>query len=185
MEDSQIIDLYYARNEDAIVQTDAKYGPYCRTIAKNVLSFYEDTEECVNDTWLAAWNRMPPDLPRCLRAFLGRITRNLAISRVRANRAQKRYNGMEVLLSELAECIPAARTLEEEIDSRRLGEVLSQWLDTLDREDRILFVRRYWYGERVMDLAAEQGVWPEKLTQKLLRLRKKLRKALEQEGVDL
>ena len=179
MEDSQIIDLYYARNEDAIVQTEVKYGPYCRAIAKNVLSYYEDTEECVNDTWLAAWNRMPPALPRCLRAFLGRMTRNLAISRFRASRAQKRYNGMEVLLSELAECIPAARTLEEEIDSRRLGELLSQWLD------RILFVRRYWYGERVMDLAAEQGVWPEKLTQKLLRLRKKLKQVLEQEGVDL
>ena len=185
MEDSQIIDLYYARNQDAIVQTDRKYGPYCRTVARNVLSVREDAEECVNDTWLAAWNRMPPDLPRCLRAFLGRITRNLAISRFRASRAQTRYSGMEVLLSELSECIPAARTLEEEIDSRRLGALLSQWLDTLDREDRILFVRRYWYGERVADLAAEQGLRPEKLSQKLLRLRRKLRKALEQEGVDL
>ena len=185
MEDSQIIELYYARNEDAIAATDRKYGPYCRTIAGNVLSLREDAEECVSDTWLAAWNRMPPDLPQCLRAFLGRITRNLAISRFRASRAQKRCGGMEVLLSELEDCIPAARTLEEEIDSRRLGEVLSGWLDSLEREERILFVRRYWYGDAVKDLAAELGCTANQLTQRLLRLRKKLRRHLEREGVDL
>ena len=98
MDDETIIKLYFQRSERAISETDAKYGPYCRSIALNILSVREDAEECLNDTWHAAWNRMPPDLPQCLRAFLGRITRNLSISRFRADHAQKRFSGMEVLL---------------------------------------------------------------------------------------
>ena len=185
MEDSQIIDLYYARNEEAIPATDRKYGPYCRTIARNVLSRWEDTEECVNDTWLTAWNRMPPDLPQCLRAFLGRITRNLAISRFRANRAQKRGSGMEVLLSELEDCIPASQTVELEIEEKELTEHIDRWLRSLDREDRILFVRRYWNGDSVQDLARELGIRPNAMTKRLLRLREGLRQHLEKMGVAL
>ena len=184
MEDHQIIGLYHRRDETAISATDEKYGPYCRTIALNLLDSREDAEECVSDTWLAAWNRMPPDRPQSLRAFLGRVTRNLSISRWRAARAQKR-GGAEILLSELEDCIPAARTLEEEIDSRQLGRVISAWLDGLAQEDRWLFLRRYWYGDSVNAPAGDLGTTANHLSQRLLRLRKKLRRTLEQEGVDL
>ena len=106
MDDAAIIELYWARDEDAIVQTQQKYGPYCRTIAKNILGVPEDAEECVSDTWHRAWNAMPPQRPDSLGAFLGRIVRNLSISRWRRERAQKRYAGLEEQLSELEDCPP-------------------------------------------------------------------------------
>ena len=108
MEDKLIVDLYHARNEYAIVESEKKYGAYCRSIARNLLTLREDAEECVSDTWHAAWNRMPPEWPDCLKAFLGRITRNLSISRFRSGQAQKR-RGVEVLLSELEECVPSSQ----------------------------------------------------------------------------
>ena len=184
MEDSQIIALYYDRDQQAIAETDVKYGSYCRSIAWNILNRWEDAEECLNDTWLAAWNTMPPELPRCLRVFLGRITRNLSIDRWRAGRAQKRC-GLEILLSELEDCIPASMTVEQQVDSRQLGDLLSRWLDGLEREDRKLFVRRYWYGLSVRELAEERNCAPNRISQRLLRLRGKLKTALEQEGVSL
>lgn len=109
MEDREIVALYHARDEGAISETAAKYGAFCLRIALNLLGIREDADECVNDTWLAAWRRMPPELPASLRAFLGRITRNLSISRYRQTRARKRYAGMEALLSELDDCVPSPR----------------------------------------------------------------------------
>ena len=185
MDDPKIIELYYQRSEQAIVETDAKYGPYCRSIALNILSVREDAEECVNDTWHAAWNRMPPDLPQCLRSFLGRITRNLSISRFRSNRAQKRYNGMEVLLSELDDCVPDCRGVEELADAHALSELISGWLDSLSGDDCALFVRRYWHGDAVKDLARKWGCTAGQMAQRMLKLRRELKAYLEQEGVAL
>ena len=185
MKDHQIIDLYWQRDPAAIAETDRSYGRYCLQIAKNILTLTWDAEECVNDTWLAAWNQMPPSRPQCLRAFLGRIVRNVSISRWRANRAQKRYNGMELLLSELEDCLPAAQTVEEVIDHQLLTETIARWLNGLDEAHRMLFVRRYWYGVTVPELAQDWGCNPKQMTQRLLRLRRKLRAHLEAEGVDL
>ena len=185
MEDSQIINLYYSRNEQAITESDRKYGPLCRRISFNILSVKEDAEECVNDTWFAAWKRMPPDRPRALGAFLGRITRNLSISRWRACHAKKRYRGMEVLLSELDECVPVSDNVQQEIDRKELAGLLDVWLGSLKQDDRALFVRRYWYGDAVNALAAEYGSSPNQISQRLFRLRKKLKLYLEKEGVCL
>ena len=164
MEDSQIIELYYSRNEQAIKESDHKYGPLCHRISLNILSVKEDAEECVNDTWFAAWKRMPPDRPNALGAFFGRITRNLSISRWR---------------------VPAPENVEQAIDEKELTQLLNIWLDSLNQDDCSLFVRRYWYGDAVNALASEWGLLPNQISQRLLRLRKKLKAFLEKEGVCL
>lgn len=185
MEDQRIIELYWQRDERAIPETAQKYGAFCAAIAANVLSDRRDAEECVNDTWLRAWNAMPPQRPRLLRPFLGRITRNLAINLWEKNHARKRYAGMELLLDELSECVPSPQTVEREMDERELGAFLSAWLRTLSADDRRLFVRRYWNGEALQALAAEWGETPEKLAQRTYRLRQALKTELERNGVTL
>lgn len=185
MDDLAIVELYHRREERAIDETDKKYGGLCRGIALRLLGIREDAEECVNDTWYAAWDKMPPERPQSLGAFLGRITRNLSVSRWRQSRAQKRYSGMEVLLSELEDCVPAPGTVEEDLERRQLAQAISTWLDTLGPEDRRLFIRRYWYGDGVKELAEEAGERANTLAQRLSRLRKNLRIFLESEGVGL
>lgn len=128
---------------------------------------------------------MPPDRPQVLGAFFGRITRSLSISRWRRNHAQKRYDGMEILLSELEDCVPTPGTVEEAFALKQLSQAISVWLDSLEEEDRRLFIRRYWYGDPVKALAAEWGRKANGLSQRLLRLRKRLRVFLESEGVSL
>ena len=185
MDDLAIVELYHQRDEQAIAESDKKYGTLCRSIALRLLGFREDAEECVNDTWHAAWNKIPPDRPQTLAPFLGRITRNLSISRWRRNHAQKRYDGMEVMLSELKDCVPAPGAVEEHWERRQLAQSISTWLDGLEDGERRLFIRRYWYGDPVKELAAERGEEANTLSQRLLRLRKNLRAFLESEGVEL
>lgn len=182
MDDSAIVDLYHHRDEQAIVESDRKYGALCRSIALRLLGLREDMEECVNDTWLAAWNRMPPDRPQALGAFLGRLTRNLSVSRWRRDHAQKRYQGIEILFSELEDCVPAPGTVEETLERQQLAGSISVWLDGLGPADRRLFIRRYWYGDGVKTLAAERGEGANALSQRLRRLRKDLRDFLESEA---
>ena len=183
MEDTQIIELYWQRDEGAIRETDTKYGAFCQRIAMNILSSFEDCEECVSDTYGRCWDTMPPQRPGSLRAYLGTIIRNLSISRYRASRAQKRFGGAEVLLSELSDCVPAPENIQRTVEAGELGELISRWLDGLGEEDRALFLRRYWNGDAVKDLALELGVRPNALTKRLLRLRESLRRSLEREGV--
>lgn len=185
MDDSDIVALYHRREERAIIESDKKYGRLCRCVAMRLLALREDAEECVNDTWYAAWNRMPPECPQALGAFFGRITRNLAVSRYRREHAQKRFEGMAVLLSELEDCVPAQETVEEALDRKRIGHIISVWLDGLKPEERRLFVRRYWYGETVKAIAAELGEDSNTISQRLLRLRKALRAFFESEGMDV
>ena len=185
MDDFAIVELYHRREEQAIAESNKKYGPLCRSIALRLLGCREDVEECVNDTWYAAWDKMPPDRPQSLGAFLGRITRNLSISRWRRDHAKKRYDGMELMLSELEDCVPAPGTVEENLERQQLARSISAWLDSLEEKDRRLFIRRYWYGDPVKKLAAERGEGANAAAQKLLRLRKGLRAFLESEGVEL
>lgn len=183
MTDDEIIRLYHSRSENAISETDRKHGTFCRRLAMNILSSREDAEECVSDTYLAAWNSMPPDRPASLRAFLGRITRNISISRFRKNRAAKRYAGIEVILSELEECVPGSSG-DAEIERRLLAKTISDWLDGLSEDDRTMFVRRYWYGDAVKELAEDFGETPNQTAKRMQRLRRSLREALEKEGFE-
>lgn len=185
MEDEQIIALYWQREESAIAETERKYGTFCRAIARNILTLPEDAEECVSDTWYQAWNAMPPQRPARLRAWLGRVTRNLAINRWHHQRAQKRYAGAEQLLSELEDCVPAPAAVEQQLEGMALTQVIDAWLAALPKDDRVLFLRRYWYGIPLQTLAREWGISANRLAQRMYRLRGQLRAALEQEGIRL
>ena len=185
MEDSGIVALYWQRDQRAITVSGEKYGAFCFGLSYNLLASREDAEECVNDTWHRAWDTMPPQRPKSLRAYFGRIVRNLSIDVWRARRSKKRGEGMEILLSELEDCVPARRDTEGEYEARATADAIDRWLGSLRREDRAVFIRRYWYGERVDELAGRLGCTPEQLAGRLYRLRKKLRLALEREGVIL
>ena len=183
MEDQRIIELFQSRDESAIGEAQKKYGRFCARIVSNILSLREDAEECVSDVWYALWQRIPPETPVSLPAFIGTVARNLSISRFRANRARKRYGGMEILLSELDDCVPDEDTALRSLEQAELTELLNRWLDSLDQDDRVLFMRRYWYGEPLKKLAADTGETQNQMAQRMLRLRKALRKTLEAEGV--
>ena len=184
MEDSAIIDLYWAREERALSETDTKYGGYCRSIAHNILRNREDTEECVSDTWLHTWNAIPPTRPGCLRAFLGRITRNLSFTRWEAARAQKRGGGQtELLLSELSDCLPGGERPEARLDAQAVTLTIEAYLRTQTRENRQLFVRRYYYGDSVRRLSGLFGLTENTVKSRLFRLRAGLRDALLKEGI--
>lgn len=185
MEDNQIIELYFRRDEAALAETAKKYGTFCLCIAMNVLAVREDAEECVNDTYHKVWKEIPPTRPESFRAFLGRIVRNFSISKYRALHAKKRFNGLEIMLSELNDCIPAAGGVEQELESRELSGYIDEWLAGLAKEDRVLFVRRYWYGDEVRILAKQCGSSAPQLSQRMLRLRRKLKVFLEEKGVVL
>ena len=184
MTDEQILQLYFDRDQSAIAETDRKYGSYCYSIAANLLG-REDSEECVNDTYHAAWTHIPPEIPQSLKAFLGRIVRNLSISRFRRTHARKRSSGTDVLLSELEDCLPDTHTVEAEADSRELSRLISSWLASLSGDDRALFVLRYWHGTAVQELAKQCGCTPNALSLRIRRLRKSLKHYLEAKGVDL
>ena len=184
MEDSQIIDLYWARLEQAIQETDTKYGGYCRAIAHNILKSMEDSEECVSDTWLRAWNAMPPQRPSVLSAFLGRITRNLSLDRYKAARAEKRGgSSFPAALDELSECVPAPGRVEHALEERELAEAIDRFLRTLPEKDCNLFLRRYWYVDSVQSIAARYAIKENTAKSILFRTREKLRRYLAGEGI--
>ncbi len=183
MQDEQIIDLYWKRSEEAIRETSVKYGRYCSTIAWNILYSQEDSEECVNDTWLNAWNAMPPQRPGFLKAFLGKITRNLALNRYEMRHAEKRGGGeTPLVLDELAECVGDGSAGSPE-DALVLTACLNRFLSGMKPEDRKIFVQRYWYVRSVKEIAADLQLGESKVKMTLLRQREKLKKALEEEGV--
>ena len=185
MDDWDILDLFFTRSEQAIVELDAKYGAIFHALAYNILASREDADECVNDAYLGAWNAIPPERPEHLGAWLGRVVRNVALGRWQHAHARKRNRGMTTLLSELEECIPSPQNVETALDEQELGERISIWLRSLPQEDRILFVRRYWYGVPLNALAKEQHSPAARLAQRMYRLRGALKAELEREGIVL
>lgn len=175
MKDEQIVELYLRRDERAIEETQSKYGAYCFRIAKNILMIKEDAEECVNDTWNAAWNKIPPTIPVSFKAFLGKLVRDISLSRYRKNHAKKRFCGIEVMLDELEECIPSDFDVEQNFAHRQLSETINRWLGGLSKEERVLFVKRYYFGEAVKDLAKAHGCTENQMAQKMRKLRKSLK----------
>lgn len=183
MDDDAIIDLYWARKETAIAETDRKYGAYCHAISYNILKIHEDAEECVNDSYQHAWSAIPPERPQRFKSWLAVVVRNLSLDRYRKNRTKKRYEPCILLLSELEDCVPSGESAERLADTKALAECLNRWLAAQSAEDRKLFLRRYWFGEPVSALAKSKGQSANATAQKLRRLRASLKKFLEKEGV--
>ena len=183
MKDDKIVNLFWNRDEDAIVQIAVKYGAYCHSIAFNILSIKEDAEECVSDTWMSAWNSMPPQKPTNLRIWLGKVTRNCALNLWNRNHAKKRYNGMEELLDELADCLPSNDSISQTLQAKELNAIINNWIKSLSESDKALFIRRYWGGESLTDLAKNWHTTPAKLAQKMYKLRCELKSVLQKEGV--
>ena len=191
MEDKQIVDLYWERNERAIAESDAKYGAFCARIAMNILDNAQDAEECVNDTYLRAWNAIPPDRPVKLGAFLGKITRNLSLDRYKAKKTAKRGNSLFLVsLDELSECIPDGSTgfgsgFDEETEARRIGDCINRFLRRQSGEARDVFICRYFYSDSIGEIARRFGLSESKVKSMLHRARGKLKKFLESEGIRL
>lgn len=184
MEDKQILDLYWMRSENAISETANKYGRYCHYIAFNILHNDEDSEECTNDTYLKAWETIPPNRPDKLSAFLGKITRNLALDKYRLYNTKKRGEGqISFVLDELQECIPTANNTERIVDDLMLTQVLNQFLASLSETKRKIFMRRYWYLSTVKEISQDFNISESKVKMSLLRSRKKLKILLEKEGI--
>ena len=183
MQDNEIVDLYWARSENAISQTDIKYGSYCRRIAMNIVASAEDSEECVNDTWLRAWNSIPPLIPDKLKMFLAKITRNIAINRLQAETAAKRGGGEQALvLSELEECVAGSQNVEKEFEAKELDECVRRFVRELPEKEGNVFVRRYFFTESASEIAGRYNMTANHVMVVLSRVRKKLRARLIKEG---
>ena len=186
MEDEKIVQLYWQRDERAVSVTAEKYGPYCTAIARSILHSPRDEEECVNDTWLAAWNAMPPHRPNILSAFLGRLTRNLAFNRYNRNRADKRGGAeTELVLHELAEIVSGREDVQGELERQELVRELNAFLAGLSEKKRAIFLQRYWYAHSVGDIAARWGMKETAVSMTLHRLRRDLRQYLTERGFAL
>lgn len=186
MDDSQIVQLYWDRNEQAISATAEKYGNYCTSIARNILDNKEDVEECVNDTYLSAWNSMPPHRPSVLSTFLGKITRNLSLNKYKHNCAQKRGgNEVTLVLNELEDFVSGIDNTETDIAAKELQKELDRFLDSLPKQKRGLFVRRYWYMDSVSELAKRFKMSENRVSVVLNRIRKQLRTYLLERGYQI
>lgn len=186
MEDSIIVDLYFQRAERAITETSAKYGNYCSKIANNILNNMSDAEECVNDTYLRAWNAIPPHRPTVLSAFLGKITRNLSLDKCKARYADKRADGeLALALDELDGCVPSCWSIEQQVDYTQAAKEISNFLRCQPSDRRQVFVRRYWYMDSISDIANHFGMSESKVKSMLFRMRSHLKAYLESEGITI
>ena len=185
MEDQQIVDLYFARSESAITETDRKYGRYCHSIAYNILEDHEDAKEIVNDTYLKAWNTIPPNRPDPLKPYVGMISRHLSLDRYQEYHTQKRGGQVPLVLEELAECIPDNDSREDIGESVALKDALAQFIHSLPDKTQMIFLRRYWYASSVAEIAEEYGMRENSVNVLLHRTRKKLKDHLQKEGFDL
>ncbi|SEK21316.1 RNA polymerase sigma-70 factor, ECF subfamily [Pseudobutyrivibrio ruminis] len=183
MKDEEIIELYFKRNERAIEETDIKYGHYCETIAGNILWNNQDIEECLDDTYMKMWNRIPPTRPRILRAFIGKIVREIALNMYKASKTSKRGGGVvSQLLDELEECLPDNTTVEHVILENELAEIIRDFVRELNERDAYIFTSRYFYAQDISDIAIKFGMTKHNVTVILSRLRKKLQLRLAKEG---
>lgn len=183
MEDSQIIELYWQKNADAISETADRYGAYCYAIAENILNNNEDSEECVNDTWLHTWNAIPPQKPNVLRMFLAKITRNLSFDRFNLRNAEKRGGGeITLVLDELEECLAGKSDVEGVYEAMELEQCIRRFVRALPKRDRNVFVRRYFFTEQTSTIAERYGLTVNNVTVILSRTRKKLKTELMKEG---
>lgn len=190
MEDEKIIELYWNRSESAIVETNNKYGSYCRTIAYNILYDYNDSEECVNDTYLKVWNTLPPQKPKFFSSYIAKIVRNLSLNLYYKKHALKRGGGeIPLLLDELSECIPSKNIVENYIEKKEnekcVEKAISTFIRTLNDSNKRIFIKRYFYAESIKNLAYEFGMSESKVKSLLYRNRQNLKIYLEKEGIGI
>ena len=184
MDDAKIVDLYWSRSEQAISETEAKYGRYCRTISYNILADTSDAEECVNDTWLKAWNSMPTHRPSLLAPYLGKLARWLSLNRLRDENSLKRGGGeLPLALDELAETLDSGMDTARELEIKELNRELRHLLDELGKKERDVFISRYWYVASIAEIAEKSGFSESKVKTMLYRTRKKLLQQLKEEGL--
>lgn len=185
MDDEQIIALFFERSEEAIYALELKYGRLCRTIARNILGDPADEEECLNDTWLAVWNAIPPEHPRSLVSYVCRIARNRAVTKHREASAMKRDNSYDIALDELGESLPARETVDSRVDAAALTEAINRFLEGRNKDERRIFLLRYWYSESIEEIAERCKLTKRQVSNKLYRLRLALREHLREEGYSL
>lgn len=185
MDDRKIISLFFERSEQAIVELSAKYGAVYRKVAKNILNNTLDAEECVNDAYLGAWNTIPPNHPDQLFSYVCRIVRNLSIAKYHKNTALKRNSVYDTALDELEGCLASEKNVEEELSAKELSGLIDDFLDTLDQQNRVLFVRRYWYSDSIADIAMRMKLSDNNVSVRLSRIRGKLKKYLKKEGYEV
>ena len=182
MEDKEIIELYFEKNESAVKETELKYGAMIRAIAFNILKNHSDSEECENDTYNIAWNKIPPERPAFLGAFLGRIARNISFDKYHYNKAAKRNTDFDITLSEIERCIASKIYVENETDKNMLSDMISSFLKSVSFTKRIIFIRRYWYCDTIVKIAKDYGFSESKVKSMLMRTRNELKKYLERNG---
>lgn len=183
MEDSEIINLFFRRSQEAIPALAEKYGPLCYSLSNQILQDWRDAEECVSDAYLGVWNTVPPKRPDPFRAYLCKIVRNLSITRYRANRAAKRNSQYQMALEELGDCISGGTDPAEAMEANELAGMLNDFLGSLPRRDRVLFLGRYWFADSIREAGARVGISEKNASVRLTRLRKALRSYLEERGV--
>ncbi|MCH5324872.1 MAG: sigma-70 family RNA polymerase sigma factor [Eubacterium sp.] len=182
MDDSKIIELFFERSEQAITELSEKYGAVCMKTARNILGSKSDAEECVNDTYLAVWNTVPPQKPNPLLTYLCKIVRNISLKKYHSNTAQKRNTVYDAALDEIEDYIPSPSNVEDELNAKLLSQQIADFLYTLDKDNRVMFVRRYWYSDSVSDIAAAFGTSAHNVSARLHRIRKELKNYLTSKG---
>ncbi len=183
MDDEDIIELFFARSEQALRELDAKYGKLCHKISYNILNNRQDAEECVNDAYLGIWNAIPPQRPDPLSTFLCKIVRNLSITRHHANTAMKRNSTYDIALSELEDCLASPSTVESEFEANELSRIIDSFLETLSQENRVIFMRRYWFSDTYEQIAKRVGLTEKNVSVRLTRIRKQMKVYLTEREV--
>ena len=178
MNDEKIIELFFLRSEQAISELDKKYGRTCYSLSYKILNNSQDAEECVNDSYIGVWNAIPPARPDPLRAFVLKIVRNISLKRYEQNTAAKRNSHYDVAMEELEDCLASSATIEEEIEERRLTEIIESFLGSLSEKNRVIFMRRYWFSDSYADIAKQVGLTEKNVSVRLTRIRKELREYL-------
>lgn len=183
MEDEKIIDLFFARSEQGIRELDNQYGAICRSLSYNIVNNRQDAEECVNDAYLGVWNTVPPARPSPLLAYLCRIVRNLSLKVYWKKNAAKRSSVYTIAMEEIEACVADRKTVEDEIEARELARIMEEFLDTLTLENRVIFMRRYWFSDSCRDIAGLMGLTEKNISVRLTRIRQKMRQYLMERGV--
>ena len=178
MNDERIIELFFERSEQAIKELDGKYGKVFHSLSFKILNNHQDAEECVNDSYLGTWNAIPPAKPNPLLAFVCKIVRNISLKRYEQNTAVKRNSHYDVAMEELGDCLASTTTIEEEIAERELTKIIESFLDSLSKENRVIFLRRYWFSDTYADIAKQVGITEKNISVRLTRIRKELREYL-------